>query len=803
MGSGGGKITDREFSLEATGYGSYVGIVTINIPADRYTISDGYSDLHWNVASNTLEVFVGAPFSISGESSIVRVDDLVTPVGAYSVPESAGTVTWSLSGDDSDDFTFDSETGQLSFVSARDADNPTDEGADNVYNVTVNAHSDDHSYVEELGAGFTAMKNVTVKIDERAVVSSVEISSPGGFYAIGDWVEATVTFDGPVVVTPSAHAKPGLELVIGTETVSAPYDRRDDDDGLVFVYKVVGGDEAVDGIAIAADSLRLNGGSITDADGIAVDLSHVAVEADAHHRVDGVRPMIESVHLGLEPAPELATESRTYGRDEIIPVRVVFSEAVSYQVSPNNPNSSPHLLLNVGGEVRSAAYDRIDGNTMFLNYTVAKGDVDADGISIDAYLYLYPDGGHIRDAVYNTPLHYRINAVADDPNFLVSAPRLAISSVGIYSGAGEDNTYGRGDRIRAAVTFAEPVDVTGTPQLMINVGDTQRAADFSGNDNQVALFDYDVVTGDLDTDGISIDADSLVLNGGTINDSDDDAVSLTHAAVSADSQHLVSAPGLNITRVELDPPSPDDEDNTYGTGDTIEVNVWFDGRVDVTGTPQVMINVGGNQRAAVFDEHDHTVAIFTYTVVTGDLDTDGISIDANSVQLNGGTINDTSGGAVTLTHAAVAADSSYRVSAPGASISSVSFEITGGVGQYLDSVQTTAELGNIIRVRVTFSERVKAVTADDATVESTSPTMSLNVGGTQRTATLFGIDNTVAIFDYVVVVGDVDNDGVSVDADPFQLNGARIIDANGDDVSLTLAAIEAQSSVKVLAPGGV
>ena len=511
----------------------------------------------------------------------------------------------------------------------------------------------------------------------------MEISSDapiGDSYAIGHYVEATVTFDGPVVVTPSAHAKPGLELVIGTETVSAPYDRRDDG-GLVFKYRVAIGDEAVDGVAIAADSLRLNGGSITDADGIPVDLSHNAVEADAHHRVDGVEPMIESVHFGLEPAPELATESRTYGRDEIILVRVVFSEAVSYQVSFNIPNSSPYLLLNVGGEVRRAAYERIDGNTMYLNYTVAKGDVDADGISIDASSYLYPDDGHIRDAVYNTPPNYRIDAVADDPDFLVSAPRLAISSVGIYSGAGEDNTYGRGDRIRVAVTFAEPVDVTGTPQLMINVGDTQRAADFIDNDNQVAFFDY--------------------------------------------------------------------------------------------------------------------------TVVTGDEDTDGISIDANSVQFNGGTINDTSGGAVTLTHAAVAADSSYRVSAPGASISSVSFEITGGVGQYLDYSPTTATVDNIIRVRVTFSERVKAVTADDATVESTSPTMSLNVGGTQRTATLLGIDNTVAIFDYVVVVGDVDNDGVSVDADPFQLNGARIIDANGDDVSLTLAAIGAQSSVKVLAPGGV
>ena len=269
-----------------------------------------------------------------------------------------------------------------------------------------------------------------------------------------------------------------------------------------------------------------------------------------------------------------------------------------------------------------------------------------------------------------------------------------------------------------------------------------------------------------------------------------------------------TAPAVNITRVELDPPSPGDEDHIYGTGDTIEVNVWFDGRVDVTGTPQVMINVGGTERGertAVFDEHDNTVAIFTYIVLSGDLDLVGISIDANSVQLNGGTINDSNGDAVSLTHAAVARNSSYRVSAPGTTaISSVSFEITGGVGQDLDSGQTTAKIGNIIRVRVTFSENVHVVTGEDDNGDSTNPTMSLNVGGTQRTATLFDIEfGGVALFDYVVVVGDVDNDGVSVDANPFQLNGAHIIDANAEAVFLTLPAIGAQSYVKVSAPGGV
>ena len=57
----------------------------------------------------------------------------------------------------------------------------------------------------------------------------------------------------------------------------------------MFAWTVAEGDADTDGIAIAADSLALNGGSIqagtTDA-----TLTHAAVATDAGHTVDGVRP---------------------------------------------------------------------------------------------------------------------------------------------------------------------------------------------------------------------------------------------------------------------------------------------------------------------------------------------------------------------------------------------------------------------------------------------------------------------------------------------------------------------------------
>ena len=53
-----------------------------------------------------------------------------------------------------------------------------------------------------------------------------------------------------------------------------------------------------------------------------------------------------------------------------------------------------------------------------------------------------------------------------------------------------------------------------------------------------------------------------------------------------------------------------------------------------------------------------------YTVASGDADTDGLSIDANQLTLNSGTIKASGGGGpdAVLTHAAVAASASHKVS---------------------------------------------------------------------------------------------------------------------------------------------
>ncbi len=91
-------------------------------------------------------------------------------------------------------------------------------------------------------------------------------------------------------------------------------------------------------------------------------------------------------------------------------------------------------------------------------------------------------------------------------------------------------TYNLGDTISVNVVFSAAVTVTGTPQLGLAIGtDTLQANYASGSGTSTLVFDYEVATGNEDTDGIRVISDGLTLNGGTITSSGT-AATLTHIA---------------------------------------------------------------------------------------------------------------------------------------------------------------------------------------------------------------------------------------------------------------------------------
>ena len=186
--------------------------------------------------------------------------------------------------------------------------------------------------------------------------------------------------------------------------------------------------------------------------------------------------------------------------------------------------------------------------------------------------------------------------------------------------------------------------------------------------------------GDLEEDSVSIPANALTLNGGSIALAGDSSVAadLTHdAVVPGDGLDrrvdgsIVVAP--RVTSVSF-ADSPFGR-HTYGSGETIAVRVAFDKVLTVSGGPGLQLTVGAQTRNATFARQslsdsllpdDIFVLFFDYTVQPGDLDADGISIPANSLLLNGGslTLEGSPGTAADLSHSAVNPDETRLVDAP-------------------------------------------------------------------------------------------------------------------------------------------
>jgi CSLREA domain-containing protein len=82
-----------------------------------------------------------------------------------------------------------------------------------------------------------------------------------------------------------------------------------------------------------------------------------------------------------------------------------------------------------------------------------------------------------------------------------------------------NGTYSAGSVITITLTFSEIVNVTGTPQLALETGSTDRMAAYaSGSGSNTLTFIYSVQAGDRSSDLDYVSVNSLILNGGTIKD---------------------------------------------------------------------------------------------------------------------------------------------------------------------------------------------------------------------------------------------------------------------------------------------
>ncbi len=530
--------TTATLTLNYTGGGTFTTNQRFRVALDAQVTQSGDDEVtgYRTVYAEDPRLIVGSGTSVVAEYGTTGT----FPVRLLTDP--SGNVTVSVFSQDTTEGTVDpaalvftrSTWWRSQLVTVTGVDDSAMDG-DQTWNVRLDPSSGDTQYnaLANVDVAFTTLDD-----EGAAVVTSATIAStPAGAdtYALGEHIEVQVGFDQSVDVDVTGGT-PRLALTIGSNTRQATYASGTGSTTLTFRYPVQVGDLDGNGIAVGADAMTLNGGTIRMTGGtVSADLrlrTHAITDA-ASHKVEAVHgpPGVIGVAIG---SPEV---DDTFERGEPIEVTVTFNKPVAV-------TGSPQLALRIGTNTRQAAYvpGTSTSTALRFRYTVVQADVDADGLSIGTNA-LTLNGGTIRRAgrtTVNAVLGLGFRAITDSANHKVAGGTFTTPSiidvritstpkgyiVGSGHGAYSGPSYATGEVIEFTVTYNRRVTVTGTPRVLWDVegSDTHANVDYvSGSGTRRLVFRRTIQSSDRAETAIAL-ATNLDLNSGTITDARDSTV---------------------------------------------------------------------------------------------------------------------------------------------------------------------------------------------------------------------------------------------------------------------------------------
>ena len=191
------------------------------------------------------------------------------------------------------------------------------------------------------------------------------------------------------------------------------------------------------------------------------------------------------------------------------------------------------------------------------------------------------------------------------------------------------------------ITFSEPVTGLAADEIEVANG---TGSNFAGSGESYTL--------EIAPDAGIEDEVTVTVTAGAVVDGVNNGNLQASAAFSVDTK----APTVNSLEITSNPGT----DRTYAAGDEIRVTVTLSETVEVEGTPQLRLELGGGNRTATYGGGTGTAAlVFAYEVAYGERDSDGVGVEADS--LSGGTIADEARNNAVLDHDGLAADSGHKV----------------------------------------------------------------------------------------------------------------------------------------------
>ncbi|KGK13629.1 Ig-like domain-containing protein, partial [Vibrio navarrensis] len=159
-------------------------------------------------------------------------------------------------------------------------------------------------------------------------------------------------------------------------------------------------------------------------------------------------------------------------------------------------------------------------------------------------------------------------------------------------------------------------------------------------------------------------------------------------------------------------------DNTYVAGQSLSFTVHTDEIVTVSGSPSLTLNIGGTTKSAAYVSGSGSKAlVFTYSIESGLVDDDGISVTALS--MNADEIQDTAGNDLNVALNSVGSLTNVRVDSVVPTVAITDDTAGTATGEVLYTF--------------TFSEIVTGFTADDITVSGGTKGTFTEVSGTVYT----------------------------------------------------------------------
>ncbi len=253
-----------------------------------------------------------------------------------------------------------------------------------------------------------------------------------------------------------------------------------------------------------------------------------------------------------------------------------------------------------------------------FSYALVAGAGDADNAAfavVGNELRLVGSANYEQQASYSVRLRVSDNGGLSHEEVktisVVDVPEVA--GVSMSADGAENGLLNAGDTVRVSLRWDQNVVVdttNGTPTISVMIGATPVSASYlSGSGSDTLVFALTVQSGQNDSDGLSVLANSLALNGGTIRSNEGMNATLAHSGLAAQPDFLVDTEAPTIDGVtaswgsELNTP----ESQVDGT-----VTVLTSG---VEHGQQVRVVLNGVQYFAAVDNNSATVTVPSFQLL--------------------------------------------------------------------------------------------------------------------------------------------------------------------------------------------